>query len=232
MKYLRAFSRLSENSVTATVTATKGAGFLARVKFASLLLMFPMLCLSEQESLSEVQVGDTPFIAKSAAGNAAHSTYADASAPLERLPARNTEAYSGADLFRTLSDAWDEASMRNKVVMLVLGSESCDRCALLDRYMSHESLSKRIEQHFIRVDLSVSRYRKDMPIAIKDEHLPAIILVESEGHFDGNLPADRLLTFRPEPYEPMYDWMENLLFYSDQVFAEYDAARQGISGSR
>lgn len=127
-----------------------------------------------------------------------------------------------ATLFNSLDQAWLEAASRDKVVMLVIGSESCDRCALLKRYMQDQSLSERIDKHFVKVDISTTALMNRMPIVIDDAYLPAIILVESDGQFSGELKTDSLLTFRPEVYEPLYDWMENLLFYSDQVFASFN----------
>ena len=88
--------------------------------------------------------------------------------------------------------------------------------------MAHESLSERIDKHFIKVDISTTALMKKMPVDIDDAYLPAIILVESDGQFSGELQTDSLLTFRPEVYEPLYDWMETLLFYSDQVFASFN----------
>ena len=133
---------------------------------------------------------------------------------------------SGSDasvqqLHLTMVEAWDRAELENKVIMLVLGNDSCDRCALLARYMADPSLSQRIDKNFINLNVSTDLLSAAMSIQIDEQYLPAIILIESQGQFNGSLPSDNLMTFRPESYEPLYDWMENLLFYSDQVFAAY-----------
>lgn len=156
------------------------------------------------------------------------STHAQPLAMLDNerlsLSATKADADPKVAVFNSLKEAWRLAEQNNKVVMMVLGSESCDRCVLLDRYLDDESLSARIEKHFVRVDISTTAFQQGMSVQIDDEQLPAIILIESEGPFTGRLPSERLMTFRPEVYEPMYDWMENLLFYSDQVFASYSSS--------
>lgn len=129
-------------------------------------------------------------------------------------------------LHLNMVEAWDRAEIEHKVIMLVLGNDNCDRCALLARYMEDPSLSQRINKNFVNLNVSTDILSAAMSIQIDDQYLPAIILIESEGQFDGSLPSDNLLTFRPETYEPLYDWMENLLFYSDQVFAAYGGSIQ------
>ncbi len=118
-----------------------------------------------------------------------------------------------------MRSVWRDANENNKVVMMVLGADNCDRCELLDKYMRDEVLKARIDRHFVVLNLGVDALGDSVAVDIKSQHLPAIVLVESANDYQGLLPSEQMLTFMPEPHEPLYDWMDSLLFYSDQVFS-------------
>lgn len=126
---------------------------------------------------------------------------------------------SSVEISAAMRQAWQQARENKKVVMMVLGAEDCDRCQLLEKYMQDESLKPRIDNHFVVLNLGVGSFIDSDEFNIDTKHLPAIVLVESDTEFQGLLPTERMLTFMPEPYEVLYDWMESLLFYSDQVFS-------------
>lgn len=117
---------------------------------------------------------------------------------------------------------WLVAREAQKPLMLVLGEGDCDRCALLGRYMDDAAMRARIEQRFtiLRIDLANS----DLELAINqsskvEEPLPAIILVETAQPFVAAWQPEQLLAFLPEPYEPIYQWIENVMHYSDTRLA-------------
>jgi thioredoxin-related protein len=117
---------------------------------------------------------------------------------------------------------WLVAQDAQKPLMLVLGEGDCDRCALLGRYMEDAAMRARIEQRFaiLRIDLAHS----DLALAVEQgasgEHpLPAIILVETAQPFADVWQPERLMAFLPEPYEPIYQWIENVMQYSDSRLA-------------
>lgn len=126
---------------------------------------------------------------------------------------------SSIEISAAMRQAWEQAKENKKVVMMVLGAEDCDRCQLLEKYMQDESLKPRIDNHFVVLNLGVGSFIDSGDFNIDTKHLPAIVLVESDTDYQGLLPTERMLTFMPEPYEVLYDWMESLLFYSDQVFS-------------
>jgi len=117
---------------------------------------------------------------------------------------------------------WLVAREAQKPLMLVLGEGDCDRCALLGRYMDDGAMRARIEQRFtiLRIDLANS----DLALAVNlgsgvEEPLPAIILVETAQPFVAAWQPEHLLAFLPEPYEPIYQWIENVMHYSDSRLA-------------
>lgn len=137
-------------------------------------------------------------------------------------------SHSQREISSLMREAWRKASDDNKVVMMVLGADNCDRCQLLDKYMRSVPLKPRIDQHFIVLNMGIDAVSEDIEVAT--EHLPAIVLVESSEDVRGALSTERMLTFMPEPHEALYDWMESLLFYSDQVFSASRQAQPQLSG--
>lgn len=137
-------------------------------------------------------------------------------------------AQSQSGISTMMRDAWRKASDNNKVVMMVLGADNCDRCQLLDKYMSSVPLKPRIDEHFVVLNMGIDAVSDDLEVA--SGHLPAIVLVESSEDIRGALSTERMLTFMPEPHEALYDWMESLLFYSDQVFSVSRRAQPQLSG--
>ena len=135
---------------------------------------------------------------------------------------------SQREISSLMRDAWRKASNNNKVVMMVLGADNCDRCQLLDKYMRSVPLKPRIDQHFVVLNMGIDAVSEDLDV--ETDHLPAIVLVESSQDVRGALSTERMLTFMPEPHEALYDWMESLLFYSDQVFSVSRQAQPQLSG--
>lgn len=114
--------------------------------------------------------------------------------------------------------AWEKGRDVGKSVMVVLGTETCDRCALLARYMRDEQMRTRIEDRFIVLNLDVGSPDSTLQVD-GEQRLPAIVLVDSANDFDVILQSNQLLTFLPEPYEPIFEWIENVLDYTEQPIA-------------
>ena len=50
-------------------------------------------------------------------------------------------------------------------------------------------------------------------------NLPAIVLMDVEQDFEAVTASDELVTFLPEPYEPIFKWIENILLYTELTLA-------------
>ena len=118
-----------------------------------------------------------------------------------------------------LKEAWSEARTGSKSVMLVLGAKWCDRCELLSRYMTEENLRTRIDKRFVVLHMDVGEPQSLISLEDTDVQLPVIVLLDSSEQFEDLMQSNSLLTFLPEPFEPIYDWLENVLFYTEQAFA-------------
>ena len=44
-------------------------------------------------------------------------------------------------------------------------------------------------------------------------------MLDSEVDFNQLMASDNLLTFLPDPNQPIYEWLENLLIYTEQPLA-------------
>jgi len=141
-------------------------------------------------------------------------------------------AESYAQISDVMSNAWQVAQANDKLVMVVLGDNHCDRCLLLDKYLADKTLKARIEKHFVVINISIHAFDQSGTLRREGESAtgkaasqqmeydsPAIVVMESPESLGSAVADDGLLTFMPAPYEPLYDWMENLLFYSEQVLS-------------
>ena len=59
------------------------------------------------------------------------------------------------DIIAEIKTAWELGRQQGKQVMVVMGSDSCDRCALLKRYMQDKSLRARLDKRFVVLHLEV-----------------------------------------------------------------------------
>ncbi len=134
-------------------------------------------------------------------------------------PVLAEEEAGQVDPYQPIRSAWEQAHSSNRSVMLVLGAEWCDRCALLQRYMNDEDLQARIDQRFVVMHLDVGRPDSLITMESDAVQLPVIVLLDSAQKFESQMQSSNLLTFLPEPYEPLYDWLENVLFYTEQTLA-------------
>lgn len=188
---------------------------IARCVPVLLALSLSQLCLAD---LSPVLTN-----ANNAGASAAEYDYLAQVGSVSRIsmPAKSGSLYSqsGRELTSSMRSAWRQASEDNKVVMMVLGAESCDRCLLLDKYISSAPLKPRIDKHFVVLNMGIDALGDEVDVDIESEHLPAIVLVQSGSGVSGLFSTEKMLTFMPEPHEALFDWMESLLFYSDQVFS-------------
>ena len=98
--------------------------------------------------------------------------------------------------------------------------------------MNDPALGLRIENRFVvlHVDLgsvsavednsnsteSLSNNREELSTR---EDLPAIVLVDSKQDIGEILASNNLMTFLPDADQPIYDWMENILFYAEHALA-------------
>jgi len=132
----------------------------------------------------------------------------------------NSEAQA-SDTLVQLERAWRVGREHGMPVMVVLRSESCDRCALLQRYMNDQALKQQLEARFIVLDIDVGMAIVDSQGETSEEQLPAIVLVDTRQDFAEILQTDQLVTFLPSADQPLYDWMLNILDYSAQTLALY-----------
>ena len=123
------------------------------------------------------------------------------------------------DVARPLRDAWQAARDEDKSVMLVLGADWCDRCALLERYMGDGDLNQRIDKRFVVLNLNVGNPDSFIQMENNSVQLPVIVMLDSEVEFNQLMASDNLLTFLPDPNQPIYEWLENLLIYTEQPLA-------------
>ena len=128
-------------------------------------------------------------------------------------------APAAADPFMPLRGAWQQGRQVGKGVMLVLGAEWCERCELLARYMSDQTLKTRIDQQFVVLELDVGSPDSMISLEAGEQRLPVIVVLDSAEEFDRLMQSDSLLTFLPEPYEPLYDWLENILLFTEDTLA-------------
>ncbi|MBT8149146.1 MAG: thioredoxin family protein [Gammaproteobacteria bacterium] len=134
--------------------------------------------------------------------------------------AASPEAQAG-DTLAQLERAWRLGREQGMPVMVVLRSDSCDRCALLQRYMNDRALKAQLEARFVVLDIDVGMAIVDSQGETTEEQLPAIVLVDTRQDFAEILQTDQLVTFLPSADQPLYDWMENILDYSAQTLAFY-----------
>lgn len=125
------------------------------------------------------------------------------------------------DLTKPLRDAWQQARGESKLVMLVLGADWCDRCALLKRYMEDTEMNQRIDERFVVLNLNVGKPDSFIQMEDNSMQLPVIVMLDSDTEFNQLMTSDNLLTFLADPNQPIYDWLENVLYYSDQTVASY-----------
>lgn len=123
------------------------------------------------------------------------------------------------ETMRMLEAAWQSGRDQQKPVLVVLRTDSCDRCALLAHYMSDPELRLRMDKRFVVLDIDVGMAVVDSEAGTSEEQLPAVVLIDSRESFADILASDQLITFLPSAEEPLYDWMENILQYSSQILA-------------
>lgn len=132
--------------------------------------------------------------------------------------ADSQDADSGETL-RMLESAWQSGREQRKPVLVVLRSDTCDRCALLSHYMADPELRDRLDSKFVVLDVDVGMAVIDSEGGTSEAHLPAVVLIDSREPFESILASDELVTFLPGVEEPLYDWLENILQYSSQILA-------------
>lgn len=144
--------------------------------------------------------------------------------PVEQRPffTQSSQSTSGSYTIERIHSAWQQARVNNKKIMLVLGSDSCDRCALLQRYVTEDTMSQRLASRYIILGIDVAN--SDFSIAVGEtgipqEQLPAILLLNTVNSFEQTMQSEEVLAFLPEPYEPIYQWIENIIHYTDQKLA-------------
>ncbi len=119
---------------------------------------------------------------------------------------------SPADVMR---DAWQVGKDQGKPVMLVLGSEACDRCALLNRYLDDSEIYERVSNQFVILSVNVAMGKATLKARrLLEESFPAIVLMDIEQSFDALVDTDQLVTFSPEPQMPIFTWLEYILEYT------------------
>lgn len=118
-----------------------------------------------------------------------------------------------------LKSAWAAGREQSKSVLVVLGTEQCDRCALLDRYLNDEAMRARIENRFLVLNLDLGSEVERDESGTQAYSLPAIVLVDTTLDFETILQSDQLMTFLPEPHEPVYQWLENVLHFTEYSLA-------------
>lgn len=142
------------------------------------------------------------------------------STPAEQLSDSSSSSLDEAQMGEILSAA--RASGRD--VMVVFGAQWCDRCALLKRYMADSPLQNRINQQFIVVYVDVGdwdearRHETQMGHPTR-EGLPAVVIAHANEELVSIMNSDELVTFLPDRDQPIYDWMERVLQYAEQVYA-------------
>lgn len=123
------------------------------------------------------------------------------------------------DVTKPLRDAWQAARSERKSVMLVLGADWCDRCALLERYLEDDEMHQRIDERFVVLNFNVGDPDSLIKMETNSAQLPLIVMLDSGVEFGQLMTSDNLLTFLPDPHQPIYDWLENLLIYTEQPLA-------------
>ncbi|MGB5325110.1 MAG: thioredoxin family protein [Pseudomonadales bacterium] len=123
------------------------------------------------------------------------------------------------ETLRMLESAWHTGRAQQKPVLVVLRTETCDRCALLSHYMADPALRGRLDERFVVLDIDVGMALVDSEGSTSEAQLPAVVLIDSRQPFESILASDQLVTFLPGAEEPLYDWMENILNYSAQILA-------------
>ncbi|NNM10684.1 MAG: hypothetical protein HKO60_02015 [Pseudomonadales bacterium] len=153
---------------------------------------------------------------------ATESTYsplANANAESVQSERERAEDADSGETLRMLEAAWQTGRDQQKPVLVVLRTDTCDRCALLSHYMSDPALRERMDTRFVVLDIDVGVAVIDSEGASSEAHLPAVVLIDSREPFDEILASDQLVTFLPSNEEPLYDWIENILQYSSQILA-------------
>lgn len=124
-----------------------------------------------------------------------------------------------------IESAWLTARDSGKTIMLVLGSEVCDRCVLLQRYIDDKAMRARLDSRFVVLSIDVANSDFSINIqgagkaATEQEGLPAIVLIDTSMPFEATMQPEQLLAFLPEPYEPLYQWIENILYFTERSVA-------------
>lgn len=131
------------------------------------------------------------------------------------------DATVGAEEMRALLKL---ARATDRNVMVVFGADWCDRCVLLNRYMSESELQQRIAERFVVMHVDVGYWDKHRQYEAQMGHptregLPAVVIADAEEDYSNIMQSEELVTFLPDRDQPIYDWMDRVLSYAEQTYA-------------
>lgn len=143
--------------------------------------------------------------------------------PLVSYAVDYNSTFVDGDLALQLEEAWLEAKSDNKNVLLVFGTESCDRCALLNRYLdSNDNLMQGLHQRFVVLHVEV---QEEITVS-GNEHLPAVVVAPVTDDFNDLMRKEELLTFVPQQTQTIYSWVESVLAYTESNIQDAAATAQ------
>ncbi len=123
-----------------------------------------------------------------------------------------------------MAELLDTARTSNRDVMVVFGADWCDRCVLLDRYIRQGELGDRIAEDFVVLNIDVGDWSEERRYEAQHGHptregLPAIVLVDADENLVDVMASKELTTFLPDKDQPIYNWMEDILYFAEQAVA-------------
>ena len=123
-----------------------------------------------------------------------------------------------------MAELLDTARSTNRDVMVVFGAQWCDRCVLLDRYIRQGELGDRIAKDFVVLNIDVGDWSAERRHEAQHGHptregLPAIVLVDAKHDLVDVMASEELTTFLPDRDQPIYNWMEDILYFAEQAVA-------------
>ena len=123
-----------------------------------------------------------------------------------------------------MAELLDNARATDRDVMVVFGAQWCDRCVLLDKYIREGDLGDRIAEDFVVLNIDVGDWSQERRQETQYGHptregLPAVVLVDAEEDLVDVMASKELTTFLPDRDQPIYNWMEDILYFADQAVA-------------